>query len=424
MLSDAEVLGDQLRKAREARHLSLDQAEKQTRIRVKYLEALEQGNYVGLPSAVQARGFLRNYARFLGLDADAMVAEYDQLQSGRRRRRVKKVQVESDLTMPSAVRRTGTYQAARSTSEVPVVSERPQRRGSVLGTLAIGTVALALILGLLFIGWLGLRTLLTANNPGETSVNPLSLPPTPTAEPTVLPTLAHPSALPPIASPTPRSSAVAGSGVNLSLQITERTWLRVIVDGQVQYVGSAAPGTVMQYQGSTIQLRVANAAGVQAILNGNSMGILGARGQIVDQTFTQNSSVPATQNAPKPSANSPGALNVPSTITQTANTSPGATFSLTPALRVTLTPSILPTLPPTSTYTTTSLPSSTPLPTATPSITLTLSLTPVPSLTPTPSITPTPSVTFTPSATLTPTNTALFLPHDTSTPESGEIRPK
>ena len=60
MLSEAEVLGHQLRSAREARELSLDQVEQQTRIRAKYIEALEQGNHSALPSAVQARGFLRN----------------------------------------------------------------------------------------------------------------------------------------------------------------------------------------------------------------------------------------------------------------------------------------------------------------------------------------------------------------------------
>src|SRR5260370_41853039 len=86
MPSDAEALGQELRAAREARDLTLDQAEHQTRIRAKHLDSLERGNYAALPSAVQARGFLRNYARFLGLDADEMVARYDDAQSGRKRR--------------------------------------------------------------------------------------------------------------------------------------------------------------------------------------------------------------------------------------------------------------------------------------------------------------------------------------------------
>src|SRR5579872_4481844 len=76
-MSDAEVLGSELREARLSRDLTLDQVERQIRIRAKFLEALEQGNNTALPSEVQARGFLRNYARFLGMDGDAMVARYD-----------------------------------------------------------------------------------------------------------------------------------------------------------------------------------------------------------------------------------------------------------------------------------------------------------------------------------------------------------
>src|SRR5579859_464602 len=86
-MSDAQHLGHELREAREARELTLEQAEEQTRIRIKFLDALEQGNYAALPTEVQARGFLRNYARFLGLDTDIILDKYDAARTGRRRRR-------------------------------------------------------------------------------------------------------------------------------------------------------------------------------------------------------------------------------------------------------------------------------------------------------------------------------------------------
>src|SRR5512138_2569374 len=101
MSSDSEALGNELREARQQRDLTLDQAEKQTRIRAKYLEALEQGNYTVLPTPVQTRGFLRNYARFLGLDGDLMVAQYDAaLQGGRRRGR--RPSLHSGAAVPAA----------------------------------------------------------------------------------------------------------------------------------------------------------------------------------------------------------------------------------------------------------------------------------------------------------------------------------
>src|SRR5258708_29460217 len=113
----------------------------------------------------------------------------------------------------------------------------------------------------------------------------------------------------PLPSPVPNVEATAstvkgtGSGVALTLNITERTWIRVTVDGAVLYVGSAAPNTTLKYEGSTINIRVANAIGVQVTLNNQPQGVLGARGQIVDQTYTVNGAAPPT--AP-PNANSAG----------------------------------------------------------------------------------------------------------------------
>lgn len=65
--------GEQLRAAREARKLSIAQVVQATRIRSYYIEAMESDDLSNMPSAVQARGFLRAYAEFLGLDANAIL---------------------------------------------------------------------------------------------------------------------------------------------------------------------------------------------------------------------------------------------------------------------------------------------------------------------------------------------------------------
>src|SRR5512138_3185436 len=64
----SETLGQQLKTARQEKKLSLEQASEATRIRWHYLQALEADDYSAIPSAPQARGFLRNYAAFLGID--------------------------------------------------------------------------------------------------------------------------------------------------------------------------------------------------------------------------------------------------------------------------------------------------------------------------------------------------------------------
>ena len=69
-------LGDILREAREARDIELARAERETKIRTRYLQALEDGSYDELPGAVYTRGFLRNYARYLGLDAEELLRLY------------------------------------------------------------------------------------------------------------------------------------------------------------------------------------------------------------------------------------------------------------------------------------------------------------------------------------------------------------
>lgn len=68
------TVGNQLKAARLARHETLEEVAKATRIRVSYLEALEADDLSRLPSPVQARGFLRLYADYLGLDLAEVIA--------------------------------------------------------------------------------------------------------------------------------------------------------------------------------------------------------------------------------------------------------------------------------------------------------------------------------------------------------------
>ena len=71
------IAGQKLRQARERRSLSLEQVAQATRIRAHYLQALEAGEFDALPSQAQARGFLRAYAGYLGMDGEALLAEAD-----------------------------------------------------------------------------------------------------------------------------------------------------------------------------------------------------------------------------------------------------------------------------------------------------------------------------------------------------------
>ncbi len=77
-MADKEI-GERLKEAREKKGLSLYEAEDSTKIRSKYLQAIENNNFSELPGRVYVIGFLRNYARFLGLDAEELVEEYKKI---------------------------------------------------------------------------------------------------------------------------------------------------------------------------------------------------------------------------------------------------------------------------------------------------------------------------------------------------------
>jgi cytoskeletal protein RodZ len=69
-------IGATLREARERRQLTWEQVEADTKIRAKYLRALEEEEFDSLPSGTYVRGFLRAYASYLGLDGRLFVDEY------------------------------------------------------------------------------------------------------------------------------------------------------------------------------------------------------------------------------------------------------------------------------------------------------------------------------------------------------------
>ena len=69
----APNVGEILQTARERKGVDLARAERETKIRARHLMALEAGDLADLPAPVYAKGFLRNYSTYLGLDADEMI---------------------------------------------------------------------------------------------------------------------------------------------------------------------------------------------------------------------------------------------------------------------------------------------------------------------------------------------------------------
>ena len=69
-------VSEKLRAARQAKGLDFFRIERDTKIRTRFLEAIEDGRFEDLPGEIYARGFIRNYAAYLGLDAGAVEAQW------------------------------------------------------------------------------------------------------------------------------------------------------------------------------------------------------------------------------------------------------------------------------------------------------------------------------------------------------------
>jgi hypothetical protein len=392
---DAQALGRYLRESRETREILLEDAESTLHIRRRILEVFEQGDFdITGASPVQVRGFVRNYAAYLGLEPDLVVSYYDAvLQGGGRRGRSKRNAQAMVPVAPRAITDTNP-----SLPRVTLIDQDDQRWRNLLNLflIAIGTV-IAIGVIIFVIGEFLRPTDRPAQEPGDDDPGSqqgflAQLPPTTTFTP--IPTFT------PLAPATelPRAQQLYdGQGVLVTIETVQRTWIRLLTDGVERFAGIAPPGMILEFEAlNTITVNAANAEALKVIYNGQSQGSFGRRGQKVDIVF--------------------GLENM--TVSSGPGFEPTLAQSLTPAPRPnSLAATLLFELTPTNT------PGPSPTPTFTPSITLTPSDTPTPTDTPTSTLTPTNTPTNTPTSTDTPTPTITPTPTDTLTPTPTAILP-
>ncbi len=127
-------IGEVLKRTRARHKIDIRTVEQRTKIRIKYLRALENEEWDVLPGPAYAKGFLRTYAQFLGLDGDALVDEY---------RRTAEAALDADraylFTEPLLERRRRPGQEPRR--RWPVTA-------SILGALGAATAIVLLVLAL------------------------------------------------------------------------------------------------------------------------------------------------------------------------------------------------------------------------------------------------------------------------------------
>jgi cytoskeletal protein RodZ len=240
------ALGEQFRAAREARGLSLSEVAEQIRIRSVYLGEIEAENWGAIGAPVYVRGFLRTYARFLGLDPEEAVAAFNKTAEG----------------APVA---DGTGLSGSSWS-----SGEPRNLSPLIWIAS--AVALVLI-GFVIYNFVMLRqpsdrSVVTATAPGVSSPSPL---PSNSGQPNGA------------ANRTPAPRPLAHT---LRIHLVSGSWLRVTVDGNVSIEGVFPKGTSKEFHGKTALVRVGNAGGVEILVDGHAVPKLGAVGDVAEQSFT------------------------------------------------------------------------------------------------------------------------------------------
>lgn len=379
---DAQALGRYLRESRETKEITLEDAERALKIRRRILESFELGQFTFSDATnVQTRGFIRNYARFLGLDDDRVVAYYESAleeATSPRRRRSSTRTTQNVQQVPMAPRKITDTNP--SLPAVPSMLDRPARRRSLLNSLVMFLLAGASVAVIVFVVYQLLSQARPAQDTVDSSIlNQLPASPTFTAVPSAT------------TAPLPTQVIVlqpgyTGKGILVTIAFTQRTWLRVSTDGAQKYVGLARPGEQLPdfAAENNVTVTAANAEALKVIYNGKEQPIFGGRGQQVDIVFSltnvQVSSGPGFEPTSEFTATVPptSAIDVGATVaalTPTVTPGPSPTPTNTPTATLTFTPS--PTIPPTPTITYT--PSMTFTPSTTPTLTLTPTITQTPS---------------------------------------------
>lgn len=291
-------IGRQLHERRHELSLSIADVERFTRLRRYYIEALEEGRIEDLPSMVQGRGMLSNYAEFLDLDAEDLLLQFaDALQA----RRI-------EMTAPPTP--TGTSGRRKS-------RQAPSWRRFLTLDMVLGGGLFILLIG--FVLWGAARVtdlrreaaVPTPPSISEILMTPANGLPSPTAEatPTVTPGQVVGNPLPGAGNPEINPTAIDiptlnSAPISVYIVASQRSWMRVTVDNSVVFDGRVAPGNAYPFTGrERIDLVTGNGAALSVIYNQTELGTLGTMGEVISISFTRDGTlVPTPAATPTPTA--------------------------------------------------------------------------------------------------------------------------
>jgi cytoskeletal protein RodZ len=258
-------VGEMLRAERLRKNLSLEQIAGETKINSHLLDAIERNQFDRLPRGVFAKSFVRQYARYLGLDEEELAAEVQRA-----------MDPGADLPGFAVV-------PAERVFKVPKV---PQWEGaghrpnsSALPSLAM-LLAVMLICSGFYAWWQNSRR--SAVRPAAKTAMPALKPAVPAP---LTPAVTHSQEPPPQTSPV--ASTTPAATLHVSLTADESTWVRAWADGKEVMTATLEPNLIKTVDAmGEVRLRTGNAGALQITLNGKPVGSAGPKGQIRTVTLT------------------------------------------------------------------------------------------------------------------------------------------
>jgi cytoskeleton protein RodZ len=308
-------VGRELRQRRELLSLHFDEVERNTHVKAHYLDALERGALDELPSTVQTRGMLANYATFLDMDVDVLLLRFaDALQARHRERNPQK--------------------PARKPGQ-PIIANMPSVRSFIAGDMVFGVGMAILLVG--FAIWGVSRVMAVQSQrevePTAPSISDLLLsspdPSAFTVTATFLPVESFPGeATVTVEIPTQNVNAQ----VQLNLVAVERTYMRVVVDGEVAFEGRVVPGNAYPFEAeSQVEVLVGSGAAIRIVYNGRDLGLMGTFGQVVNNIYLGTQII-------TPTLQSTVTATITATPTRTAPPTATSIFTSTPVPSATAVP--------------------------------------------------------------------------------------
>jgi cytoskeleton protein RodZ len=316
----SRAIGDDLRKARESLGLSIADVERQIRIREFYLFAIEQGNFDDLPSTVQGRGMLSNYATFLNLDSEAFQSRFADV-----------LQIRRQENQPDAK----SMPIPERTVKAPISGFK-----RLLSADLVFTGGIFLVFFVFFV-WGAFQLL----NAGSESIDATTVPisdvllssGTPTVGEMVMVETVVPTSI--INDTTLFTPAVSQEGtqtysssdpIQLTIAVNRRVYLQVTIDGKTSSPFRGTPGSVYSFSGkSKISLVCGDASAIQIYYNQANMGVPGIAGQVVMMDFTAKEAIDLTAK-----------FTATPTVTQIATLTPMPTSTPTATLPPTESPTV------------------------------------------------------------------------------------